>query len=173
MCILSEKGGKSMNTGMIKTSLTFLTLCLISLIPLTGTYADTGKPLSTGGTVYVSIYSNVFSGPKAIAVQLAGMLSVRNVDPKFPITIVSADYYNSSGKRIGRYIKEATELKPLASTHYYIKEYDTAGGSGANFLVKWRSKNGVNKPIIEGIMINTRSGLTFRCPGVEITEHKE
>ena len=163
-----------MNTGIIKKSLTFLTVCLICLLPLLceGLAADE-VVVSKGQTVYVPIYSNVFSGPKAIAVQLAGMLSVRNTDPKFPITILSADYYDSGGKMIGRYIKEATELKPLASTHYYIKEYDTAGGAGANFLVKWRSKHRVNKPIIEGIMINTRSGLTFRCPGVEITEHKE
>ena len=163
-----------MNSRMFKKSLTFLALCLICLIPfIRQGQAAEEIAVSKGQTVYVPIYSNVFSGPKAIPVQLAGMLSVRNTDPMFPITIVSADYYDSNGKMISRYIKEATVLKPLASAHYYIKEYDTAGGAGANFLVTWRSKHRVNRPIIEGIMINTRSGISFRCPGVEITEHRD
>ncbi|MBW2259662.1 MAG: DUF3124 domain-containing protein, partial [Deltaproteobacteria bacterium] len=50
-----------------------------------------------------------------------------------------------------------------------------AGGPGANFIVKWRSKNPVNKPIIESIMSDTSGtlGISFHCPGREITEHGE
>ena len=62
-------------------------------------------------------------------------------------------------------------MKPLESIYYYIKGYDTSGGPGANSLVKWRSQNKVNKPIIEGIMTNTNLGLSYRSPGQEITEH--
>jgi len=105
------------------------------------------------------------------AVQLAAMLSIRNTDPKYPITILSADYYDSSGKRVQSYIRRPAEMKPLESIYYYIKGYDTSGGPGANSLVKWRSQNKVNKPIIEGIMTNTNLGLSYRSPGQEITEH--
>ncbi len=145
----------------------------ILLLSLFATYAgaEPRETLSTGGTVYVSIYSNVYSGPKALAVQLAAMLSIRNTDPKFPITILAADYYDSSGKQVHRYISKPTEMKPLESIYYYIKGYDTSGGPGANFLVKWRSQNKVNKPIIEGIMTNTNLGLSYRSPGQEISEH--
>jgi hypothetical protein len=58
-------------------------------------------------------------------------------------------------------------LGPLASTHFYIEEYDRRGGAGANFVVKWRSAAEVNQPIIEGIMLGLASGqgLSFTCPG--------
>jgi hypothetical protein len=46
----------------------------------------------------------------------------------------------------------------LASTRYIIAEGDKTGGSGANFIVVWKSENKVNPPIIEGVMIGTRSG---------------
>ena len=138
-------------------------------------HADPKVALSTGATVYVSIYSHLYAGPKAITYNLAAMLSIRNTDPKFSITITFADYYNSEGKLVERYLKEPIKLQPLATKHFYIHEYDTSGGSGANFIVKWRSKEMVNKPIIEGVMTGLRSGqgVSFRCPGQEITEHKD
>lgn len=142
---------------------------------LFGSYAgaDSTAGLSKGATVYVSIYSHLYAGPKAITYNLASMLSIRNTDPKFSITITFADYYNSEGKLVERYLKEPITLRPLATKHFYIHEYDTSGGSGANFIVKWQSKKMVNKPIIEGIMTGLRSGqgVSFRCPGQEITEH--
>ena len=67
--------------------------------------------------MYVSIYSNVYSGPKALAVQLGAMLSIRNTDPKFPITILVADYYESSGKVVHGYIRKPIEMKPLESIY--------------------------------------------------------
>ena len=131
--------------------------------------------LSSGATVYVPIYSHLYAGPKAITYNLAAMLSIRNTDPKFSITVNGADYYDSEGKLVKRYLKEPVTLKPLATKHFYIKESDASGGSGANFIVKWRSKETVNKPIIEGIMTGLRSGqgVSFRCPGQEIIEHEK
>ena len=155
--------------SVIHKSLSIIPILLFFLI--TDANAGSSVELSAGGTVYVSIYSNVHTGPKAQPVQLAAMLSIRNTDPKFPITIFTAEYYDSSGKLVRSYIREARELKPLETVYYYIKGEDTSGGSGANFLVKWRSKDKVNKPIIEGIMTNSRLGLSYRCPGQEISEH--
>lgn len=135
--------------------------------------ADSTAALSKGATVYVSIYSHLYAGPKAITYNLASMLSIRNTDPKFSISLTRADYYNSEGKLVKRYLKKPITLKPLASKHFYIQEYDESGGSGANFIAKWHSREMVNKPIIEGIMTGLRSGqgVSFRCPGQEITEH--
>jgi hypothetical protein len=106
---------------------------------------------------------------------LAAMLMIRNTDPKYPITILKADYYENDGAMIESYIKEQVELKPLASTHFYIKEYDKRGGPGANFIVKWQSRKRVNQPIIEGIMLGLTSGqgVSFICPGQVIIEHDE
>lgn len=137
--------------------------------------ANAEPALSNGATVYVSIYSNIYTGPKAITYNLAAMLSIRNTDSKFSISLIRADYYDSEGKLVKRYLENPIVIQPLASKYFYIREYDETGGSGANFIVEWRSKERVNKPIIEGIMSGLRSGqgVSFRCPGQEIIEHNE
>jgi len=137
--------------------------------------ADPAPALAKGGTVYVSIYSNLYAGPKALTFNLAAMLSIRNTDPKFSITLLRADYYNSDGELIEKYIRESMDIKPLASKHFYIQESDTRGGPGAKFIVQWRSQEMVNKPIIEGVMTGLRSGqgVSFRCLGREISEHNK
>ena len=132
--------------------------------------------LSTGETVYVSAYTNVYSGPKKLEFQLATMLSIRNTDSKYGITILKADYYDNNGKMVDRYIKEQSKLGPLASMHVYIKDSDKRrSGPGANFVVKWRSANKVNQPIIEAIMLGLTSGhgVSFTCPGQIIKEHND
>ncbi|MBU4316921.1 MAG: DUF3124 domain-containing protein [Proteobacteria bacterium] len=149
---------------------------VLSLICVAGSSkADSESRLSNGESLYVSVYSNVYSGPKAKPFELATMLSLRNTDPKYAITILKADYFDNNGKLVEGYVKEALTLGPLASTYIYIKEYDKRGGPGANFIVKWRSKNPVNPPIIEGISLGLASGqgLAFTCPGQVIEEYEE
>jgi len=138
-------------------------------------YANAGEHLSKGETVYVSIYSNVFSGVKLHALELSGMLSIRNTDPKYSISILKADYYNSKGEILERYIKQPLKLKPLESTHFLVKVSDKRGGPGAKFIVKWHSDHKVNQPIIEGVMLSTRAqqGISFICPGRIISEHNK
>ncbi len=131
------------------------------------------KTLSRGEVVYVSIYSNVYSGPKGSPYQLSAMLSIRNTDPSYGITIMKADYYDNDGNLINSYIKGPLSLKPLASKDFLIKEHDTRGGVGANFIVKWQSDKMVNQPIIEGIMLGLSrgQGISFICPGQILIEH--
>jgi hypothetical protein len=136
-------------------------------------WAGSEVQLSDGQAVYVSGYSNVYAGPKKIPFQLAAMLSIRNTDPKYSIQVWVVDYYDDNGRIIEHYIEEPFELKPMASTYFYVKEYDKRGGPGANFIVKWRSEHSVNIPIIEGIMLGLSSGqgLSFICPGQVIETH--
>lgn len=131
--------------------------------------------LSQGATLYVPIYSNVYSGPKKRAYHLAAMMSFRNTDPTHAVTIQRADYYDERGKKIEGYIDEPVVLGPLASTNIYIKEYDERGGTGANFIVKWSAAIPVNQPIIQGIMLGFKSGqgVSFICPAQIITEHRD
>lgn len=137
--------------------------------------ANAGEPLSKGESVYVSIYSNVFSGVKLHALELSGMLSIRNTDPKYSISILKANYYDSKGEILERYITQPLKLKPLESTHFLVKVSDKRGGPGAKFIVKWQSDKKVNQPIIEGIMLSTRAqqGISFICPGRIISEHNK
>jgi hypothetical protein len=135
--------------------------------------AETDKALSAGETLYVPVYSNVYSGPKATPFQLAAMLSIHNVDPRYSITILKVDYHDSTGKFIESYIKKPIYLKPLAHTFFYLKEYDTRGGPGANFIVKWRAEKKVNQPVVEALMYGARAGISFTSPGRIIREHAE
>jgi hypothetical protein len=135
--------------------------------------AETDRGFSSGETLYVPVYSNVYSGPKANPFQLAAMLSIHNVDPRYSITIVKVDYHDSTGKFIESYIKKPVPLKPFAHTFFYLKEYDTRGGPGANFIVKWRAEKKVNQPIVEALMYGARAGISFTSQGQIIREHAQ
>jgi hypothetical protein len=129
----------------------------VGILTPAGSSADDIQ-LSMGQTVYVSIYSHIYSGLKARPFDLAAILSIRNTDINQAVTIVSAKYYDSDGRLLKEYLNEPLQLKALASTRYIIKEGDKTGGSGANFIVKWKSEKKVNPPIIEAVMIGTHSG---------------
>lgn len=145
----------------------------VVLIAHSQSFSETDIELSSGNTVYVSVYSNIYSAPKAVRLELATMLSLRNTDPKNSITILKADYYDTAGKLVDSYIKKPFVLKPLESTYIYLKEYDKRGGPGANFIVKWQAEKKVNQPIIEAIMFSARHGVSFVCPGQIIKEYVE
>jgi hypothetical protein len=130
--------------------------------------------LSAGQTVYVPIYSHIYSGVKARPFDLAAILSIRNTNLKSSINLVSVKYYNSEGKLIRDYLKAPINLNALASTRYIIAEDDKAGGSGANFIVVWKSEQRINPPIIEGVMIGTHSGqgISFVSRGQVIMDDR-
>jgi len=137
--------------------------------------AESDTTLSKGETVYVSIYSNLFIGNVKEKFQLSSLLSVRNTDPSYGITILKADYYDTDGRKIRSYINQFVQLKPLASKFYFVEPQDVKGGEGANFLVTWQAEQKVNQPIVEAVMLNVynRQGVVFRCPGKIITEHRD
>jgi hypothetical protein len=149
-----------------------LAAVLALLLGLFGGPVRAQDELSKGETVYVSIYSHVYSGPKNQPFQLTAMLIARSTDPQHQITITMADYYNTKGDLVEKYVKKPLILKPLEAVYLSIKEYDERGGAGANFIVQWQSDAKVNQPIIESVMIGTRSGqgISFVCPGKVITE---
>ncbi|NWF75523.1 MAG: DUF3124 domain-containing protein [Nitrospirae bacterium] len=143
---------------------------LITLYLPLSAQADNDKELSSGGTIYIPIYSNIYAGPKAVPHQLATLLSIHNIDPKNSITILKADYYDSNGQFIESYIKSPISLKPFHHTFIYLKEYDKRGGPGANFIVNWRADKKVNQPIVEALIYGSRAGLSFTSHGRTITE---
>ena len=134
--------------------------------------ADGGYRLSSGQTVYVPAYSNVFSGPRARPFNLAAMLSIRNTDLQQGLQITAIDYYDSNGKLLRRHLAKPQSLAPLASTYVYLEEKDTSGGFGANFIVRWKAGKEINAPIIECVMIGAESGqgISFVSPGQVIRE---
>ncbi len=130
--------------------------------------------LSTGQTIYVPIYSHIYSGVKARPFDLAATLSIRNTNLKSSIELISVKYFDSEGKLVKDYLEKPIVVDAIATTRYIITEDDKAGGSGANFIVIWKSERAVNPPIIEGVMIGTHSGqgISFVSRGRVIAEDK-
>jgi hypothetical protein len=88
------------------------------------------------------------------------------------IKITSADYFDTKGKLLKKYYEKEVVLAPLESTYIYIPENDTAGGFGANFIVRWQAQKELNVPVIECVMIGGRSGqgISFVSSGQVIKE---
>ena len=123
-------------------------------------------------TLYVPVYSHIYSGDRERPTYLAATVSIRNTDPVHAIQLEVVDYFGSEGNLIRRYLENPITLKPMASTRYVVSESDKAGGSGANFIIRWKSDQPVNPPIAEGIMISTASqlGISFTSRGQVIKE---
>ena len=134
-------------------------------------YARSDKGvLSKGQQIYVPAYSHIYSGDRERPFLLTVTLSIRNIDPRHQIKITQVDYYETQGKLIKKYIEKPTILGPLESLRFVVPESDKSGGSGANFIVVWRSDSSVNPPIVESVMIGTQSqqGISFTSRGQEI-----
>ena len=151
-----------MHKNIQKVQFLFLAAVLMTFLLGASGWASQDIILSKGQTVYVPIYSHIYTGPKSIELDLTGILSVRNTDPGNPITIVAADYYDSEGNLIQHYLTEPLQLKAMASTRYIIELTDKKGGSGANFIVRWTSKKEVNAPLVESLMIGARISFVSR-----------
>ena len=134
--------------------------------------AFSGSRMVMGQTVYVPAYSQIYHGDKAHAFDLTVTLSIRNTDIKHAVTLISVEYYNSEGKRLKNYIDGDTKVGPMASARYIVNESDQSGGAGASFRVKWKSDAGVTEPVIETVMIGTRTqqGISFTSRGVVVRE---
>ena len=137
--------------------------------------AESQPVLSKGQTLYVPVYSHIYSGDRERPFYLAVTVSIRNTDPSYPIVILVADYNDSNGKIIKKYVERPLPLNALSSTRFIIKESDKTGGSGANFIVKWSSTQMVSPPLIESVMIGTygQQGISFTSRGKVIKEHTE
>lgn len=130
------------------------------------------QELSRGQLVYVPIYSHIYYGDREKAFLLTATLSVRNTDPGQPISLLRVDYFNTEGKLVRKYLSKPVTLGPMQSIRYIVKASNTTGGSGANFLIQWKSETEVNLPILEGIMIGTAmgQGISFTSRGQAIRE---
>ena len=147
-----------------------LLFALLLLPPATG-HADGAMELSKGQTVYVPAYSHIYVGNRERPFLLTITLSIRNIDAKNPVTITAADYYDTKGKRIRKYLEQPVSLGPWESIRYIVPQKDKSGGSGANFVVEWSAEKGVNPVLVETIMIGAESqqGISFTSRGQAIS----
>jgi hypothetical protein len=151
-----------------------LVLWTISLLMPLRSDADEGMSLSNGQLIYVPAYSHIYMGNNERPFLLAITLSIRNIDPGHKIIINAVNYHASQGKQIKKYMDTPIVLTPLESLRYIVPEKDKSGGSGANFIVEWKSDRAVNPPIVESIMIGTQSGqgVSFTSRGRVLFQSK-
>lgn len=118
---------------------------------------------STGQTIYVALYSQVYQGLRDRPFALSATLSVRNADPDRAMELAAVDYYDTEGKLVRRYLDKPVTVGPLATREFLVGEKDTAGGSGAKFLVRWKSAQAMIPPVVEAVMIGTANsqGISF------------
>jgi hypothetical protein len=158
---------------MKNKSLLSVVLCmgiaLAGFIPMA--HADQAVMLSKGQTLYVPVYSHIYAGNRELPLLLTVTLSVRNVDLKYPMTVTSADYYGTKGELLKKYSEQDITLGPLESTHFIVPQNEKEGGSGANFIVTWKSQKTINPPLVECVMIGAGSqyGISFTSRGQVIT----
>lgn len=142
---------------------------LLAMLPLaTDAFQDSGT--SKGQTVYVSVYSSIFTAPKGVELSLESTLIVRNTDMENSLTLSSADFYDTKGILLRKYVEAPMVVGPLETKFFFL--HDAGGGVGANFVVRWSAAREINIPIIECLTIGTKSGqgISFISPGRVIKE---
>jgi hypothetical protein len=147
----------------------FMGMALSSFIAMA--HANETVMLSKGQTLYVPVYSHIYAGNRELPLLLTVTLSIRNVDPKYSITLTSADYYGTKGEIIKKFTEQSVILGPLESTHVIIPQKEKEGGAGANFIVTWKALKAVNPPLVECVMIGAggQHGISFTSRGQVIT----
>jgi len=128
--------------------------------------------LSFRDTVYVPIYSDIYSETKDVRFKLTATLSLRNTSLQDSVYIEDIDYYDSQGNKVRAYIDKNLLLGPMQSIEYVVEEDDTVGGTGANFIINWGANKASLKPIFQGVMISThgQQGISFTTEGVSISQ---
>lgn len=149
----------------------FFMLVFISFLLCSATATATAEiKLSEGQTLYVPVYSSILLGGRNNSLQLSAMLSICNTDLHHKIVVLSLEFFDHNGILVKQYLKEPLLLNPLASHHLFLSENENKAGIGANFIVRWRSVKPVNTPLVECVMIGTKSGqgISFTSTGKEI-----
>ncbi len=161
----------SRRTGRIGHVGAAVLAAVVGLLVCAGT-AVSGGGLSTGQTIYLPVYSHIYYGIKSRPFNLTVTVSVRNTDMKRPLTVLSADYYDTEGRLVRHFLDKSETLPPLGTREFIIDERDEAGGSGANCIVRWSSSEPMNPPVVESVMIGASSnqGISFLSVGRVIGE---
>lgn len=127
-------------------------------------------PLAIRETIYVPVYSHIYSEDRMRLVELAETVSVRNTDMDHPIILTSVRHYGSDGALLKGYLTSPVLIKPLATADFVVARSDISGGTGANFIVEWAARTKVSEPIVESVMVNARAAgsISFISRGAVI-----
>ncbi len=125
--------------------------------------AQEPRPVSKGQALYLPVYSHMLYGNIGRSGQpgkvlLSALVSIRNTDAKRPLRVLSARYYETQGRFLREYIAAPASVPPLGTLELFVELHDDAGGSGANFLIRWEADTAINPPLVEALHANLDSG---------------
>lgn len=122
-------------------------------------------------TVYVPIYSDIYSETKNKRFLLTATLSIRNTSLYDSMYVDQINYYDTKGNLVRNYIDNTIVLQPMESIEYVVEEKDESGGAGANFIIIWGARAQGIKPVFQGVMISTlgQQGISFTTEGISIS----
>jgi hypothetical protein len=132
-----------------------------------GVAAAADKPeLVAEQTIYLPVYSHIYHGDpdrkgKPQQTLVSTHISIRNTDTQASIRVTAARYYDTRGKLVRNYISQPTTLPPLDTHEIFVPQTDTAGGSGANFIITWVADAPVNAPLVEALHADIREARTL------------
>ncbi len=149
------------------------------LLALSGGFAmaETALGRSAGQTLYLPIYSHIWHGDMTRDGQRARTLvsisvSIRNTDPAKAIRVLSAQYYDTEGKKLKEYVTAPKTIGPMGTYELFVPRGDDSGGSGANFVIRWQSDKPANPPVVQGFHANLPVGrsIAFTTSAVAISD---
>ncbi len=122
--------------------------------------------LLSGQTLYLPVYSHLYHGDpgkdgKPAQTLVSTHVSIRNTDPQSSITLVSVRYYDTLGKLVRSYVSAPVKIPPFGTHEIFVPRTDTAGGSGANFLIAWTADSPANPPIVEALHADIREARSL------------
>lgn len=122
------------------------------------------------GKTYLSAYSQIYSLSEHKTHNLTTTISMRNTSESDTIYIVRADFFDTHGELIRKYLSKPIFLIPLETVEIIIDEMDNQGGTGGNFIFEWKINARSSEPLFEGVMISTlgQQGLSFTTQGKKI-----
>ena len=121
---------------------------------------------SLGETLYLPIYSHIWHGEmdnkgQPMKTLVSVSVSIRNTDPVKAIRVNSAQYYDTDGKKLREYLASPKTIGPLGTFELFVPRSDDTGGSGANFMIVWKSDTPASPPIVEGFHANLPVGRSI------------
>jgi len=114
------------------------------------------------GQTYVAIYSHLLLRDEGLQVSLQGTMSIRNMNLKHQLKIDRIGYYKTNGDLVRENLKKPIVIKPFGSYEVVVRTSDLDGGSGAKFILNWKTELGAkNPPLVEAIFTGQRGTGTF------------
>ena len=151
--------------------------CVFALFFASTADAADERPLTRGQTLYLPIYSHMLYGNvgrsgKSSNLLLSALVSIRNTDPKRPLRILSARYFDTNGRLLADRVTAPVVLAPLGTMELFVELNDATGGSGANFIIKWEAEQAINPPLVEALHANMDGGkaVIFMTQSVPVAD---